>query len=691
MRVFRLAFLVFISLLFPIHAFGLTFWVDPAGNDANPGTVKLPFATLARAKTAVRTALASGSRGAIIVNVHGGTYRLDSTLEFGPQDCAIGTKIYYRAVKGEVPLVTGAIPVTGWTNVSDRLYVSDLSAVAPKATRQLYVNDVRATRARTPDYPASFRPQFQLVAGEWTSPGIEFIPNPILNPTIPDPLSWGHKDKIEALIVTQWKMSICRIDSIHGGDIFTPGLIKMKEPGWSNANMFRDMNTGEPSIWSFWQVTRFENALEFLDSPGEWYFDETAHKLYYMPLWGEDIDTATVEMPQLDKLIDITGTAGNPVSGIVFQGFTFRGAGWTEPCSDDGYVADQSGFRLTGAQQPTYFGHSENVTRTPGNISLKYASKIEFRGNTFEQLGAVAIDLVTGCVQNTIDRNIFRDISSAAVQIGGVSANDARPLNTADICRSNIVSNNHIYHTGQDYFDSAAIYVGFTQKTQVIHNTIIDVPWSGIAIGWGWGLMDEGSFPGAPGAVIGQWGMYDTPTISSNNKIAYNKITGFLGILWDGGAIYTNGQQGPTFSTGTAITGNVAYGKRVLAGGNIFYTDAGSRYLNLRYNVSYDNPMGITYFGPAPNPFDPLPYPDVSIINGIPYGGNIGGCGTYGDIRYVGNYWSSYPPFFSISPYVDRNGITYPVDMEYVNNHIINGVQNVPSTYLRRAGSPLFK
>ena len=63
----------------------------------------------------------------------------------------------------------------------------------------------------------------------------------------------------------------------------TPGLITMQQPAWKNANVFLDATTNQPGIWSFWQVTWFENALQFLDQPGEWYLDQDAGYLYYMP------------------------------------------------------------------------------------------------------------------------------------------------------------------------------------------------------------------------------------------------------------------------------------------------------------------------------------------------------------------------------------------------------------------------
>lgn len=673
------------------------FWVATSGSDANSGAEASPFATLKRAQEAVRAFLASGGKGKVFVNVRGGTYRLSEPLRFGPRDSAKNAKVIYRAAEGETPVVTGAIPISGWERVAGRLYKADLSALSPKPTRQLYVNGNRMPRARTPNYPASFRPLFELnLEGEWTSPGIEFVYNPVLNPTIPDPAIWQRVDRVEAVITTQWKMSICKLKSISASSGSTPGLITMQEPGWSNANSFRDPAAGYPNEWSFWQVTRFENAFEFLDEAGEWYFDETANVLYYIPAWGEDIATAQVEMPQLETLIEIAGSSSNPVRNLAFQGFTFTGAGWllSQPTPQEqdekqyesfGYVADQSGFHLTGVYAPNYIGHVLNPTRTPGNITVSHISNIEFSGNIFEHLGAVALDLVTGCVQTTISGNTFRDISSAAIQIGGVSTSDARPTDPATICRKNLARGNVILRTGQDYFDAAGIMIGFVQETEVTRNTIVDVPWSGIAIGWGWGLLDQDCFLGVVGAVRGMWGTFDTPTVIANNKLTFNQISQFLGVGWDGGAIYSTGQQGPSMKEGTLIAGNVAYGKRLLAGGNTFYTDGGSRYMTLSGNASYDNPVGFTDFGPAPNPLDPLPYPEYCVLNGIPYGSDTGGCRTYGDIYYKGNYLLN-ETFFNILPYTDDNGVSYPIGLAYSNNHIITGMQGVPKSILKKAG-----
>jgi hypothetical protein len=653
------------------------FWVATDGSDTADGSRAAPFATLERARDAAREV---GARD-VTITVRGGTYRLAGPLVLDARDGRPdGHRVVYRTAPGETPVLSGAVAVHGWEPYDGRI---QRALVGDVASRQLVVNGRRATRARTADYPASFRPTV-AATGDAPRGGILYLPNPVLNPpAIAYPELWSNPGDVEAVMITQWKMASCPVERIVAPGVDGLGLIVLREPAWTNANVFRDAHTGEPGIWSFWQVTRFENALEFLDEPGEWYLERSTGYLYYMPLWGEDLASAAVELPIRETLLEIAGTPEAPVANVRFTGFTFTGATWLGPSGPDGYVADQAGFHLTGPDHPpNYIGHDQHVTRTPGNVRVRYGRRIEFSHDVFEHLGAVALDLEVGCQSCRVFRNAFREIASAAVQIGGVSADDARPPSRAHVSRANTVSHNTVYRTGRDYVDSAAIFVGFTERSVIRANTIVDVPWSGIALGWGWGLLDEGSFPGLPGALRGQWGTWDTPTVARDNRIVDNRIEDFLAVVWDGGAVYTTGQQGPTMAAGTLVAGNVASGKRPLAGGNTFYTDGGSRYVTLRGNVSFDNPQGLMDFGPCPNPLDPLPYPALCLVDLVPYGGDSGGCVTYGDIRYLGNYWLE-PTFFDICPYRDENGVAYPVRLRYRGNRIVESEQDVPRRRLR--------
>ena len=90
------------------------FHVAPAGNDANPGTVAQPFATLARARDAVRARRQAGELppGAVVVALHGGSYRLTGTLELtGADSGTAASPVIWRAAPGEeVRLVGGVRP-----------------------------------------------------------------------------------------------------------------------------------------------------------------------------------------------------------------------------------------------------------------------------------------------------------------------------------------------------------------------------------------------------------------------------------------------------------------------------------------------------------------------------------------------------------------------------------------------------
>lgn len=671
------------------------FWVSPTGNDASPGTRAEPFLTVERARDAIRSLDGAKRDGEIVVHIRGGDYRLARTIVLDWRDSGLnGHRVIYRAAPAEHPVICGSLRVQGWS-----LYDKELGIyrayVGRRESRQLYVNGRRAIRARTEPYPAGFRPAYFYFPGMPSRAGIEFIPTGLNPGRWRDPSGWTNPRDVEAVIVTQWRMMRVPLESIIPYPGYSPdpllepdlrtGLITLREPAWTNANLYLLSQTYQPGPWSFWQVTWFENSYEFLDEPGEWYMDRAAGWLYYIPRPGEDLASADVELPVLEVLVEGRGELRRPITNISFEGLTFAYATWLGPNSSDGYVSDQSGFHLVGPDhKPNIIGHDPDVVRTPANVQFRYARQIEFRRNIFRHLGGAGLDLDTGSQGNTVADNLFMDISSAAVQLGGVSRIDHHPGDPAQVTQDNVISNNLIRQAGREFVDAAGIYVGFTRGTLISHNTIIDVPWSGIAVGWGWGLLDPGMFPCLPNARRGEWGKYDTPTPNSGNRILNNRIEQFLGVNWDGGAIYTTGQQGTSMLDALLIEGNVANGKRPAAGGNVFYTDGGSRYIVLKGNVSYDNPGGVTDLGPKPRQGDPLPYPPYSDLSNIPYGGETGGCVTYGDISFVENYWSA-NDFFNICPFTE-GGVSYPTNLSYRNNHIIQGVKDVPQSILDAAG-----
>jgi len=694
-----LTLLLVVLLASPAGASANYLWVSPRGSDANRGTKAAPFATLGRTQKAVRQSLRHQPNADVVIILRGGVYRLKGPLKLRAGDSARrGHEVVFRSYKGERPLISGAlrVPGTAWS-LFDRGANIWRARVGKIKTRELYVNGQRESLASTGAYPAGFLPSWNSGG---TNSGIEYLPS--IQPSGLNPASWGDPTKwtnvsdIEAVILTQWKTMTVPLRSITPAVGSTPGLLQMAEPAWKNANLFLGSN-GQPGIWSFWQVTRFENAYQFLDSPGEWYLDRRRGWLYYMPFPWQTLRTADVELPVLQSLIQGRGSAKKPIANVQFRGLTFSYATWLQPSGKNGYVSDQAGFHLVGKNhEPNTIGHDPDDSATPGNVSFRFAHGVRFVNDHFRHLGAVGLALGTGSHHTLVKGSTFTDVGSSAIQLSGITAADHDPRNRAQTSLANTLSGNLISHVAWGYPDAPGIFVGFSSGTKVIRNTVEDVPWSGIALGWGWGLLDPGGFPGLPGASRYQWGNWEAPTPNRNSVVAGNTIREFLGLLWDGGAIYTTGFQGTGPENGLLIEGNTAYDKRPSAGSNTFYTDGGSRYITILGNVSYDNPVGTTNFGPPPHSGDPLPYPKApSEGNGLPYGSDIGGCVTYGDIGYVGNSWfeppmqfdmqlsndlyelisggklKPYSPegFFDICPYTDQ-GTSYPNNLSFSGNTI---------------------
>ncbi len=671
------------------------FWVSPQGSDAGPGTKAVPFATLERAQKAVRQTLHQHPGASVVVKVGGGTYRLKAPLKFDAAESARhGHKVVYAAEEGARPLISGGdqVPGSAWQlwNKEANIWRAKVGKVS---SRELYVNGKRMTRAATTEYPAGFRPSWN--EGQLGT-GIEYLPTELNPAGWREPASWTNVKGIEAVIDTQWKTMTVPLTEVTPASGSTPGLLHMAEPAWHNANVFRGAN-GEPGIWSFWQVTRFENALQFLDEPGEWYLEENTGWLYYMPQPWQNLKTADVELPVLETLVAGHGTEAKPVTNIELRGLTFSYATWLQPDGPNGYVSDQAGFHLVGeGHEPNLIGHDPKDAATPGNVAFSYDHGIRIVNDRFQHLGAVGLVLGTGSQGDLVKGSTFGDVGSSAIQLSGIASKDHAPQNRAQTSFANKIKGNLIDEVAWEYPDAPGVFIGFSSGTKVLHNTIEKVPWSGIALGWGWGLLDPGGFPGLAGANQYQWGVWETPTPNRNSLVAFNTIREYLGQLWDGGAIYTTGAQGTSMENGLRIEDNTAYDKRPKAGGNTFYTDGGSRYITIRENTSYDNPIGVTNLGPAPRAGDPLPYPKApSEDNGAPYGSDIGGCRTYGDILFEKNSWLE-PPlqtdielsnafyqlatgfklkpyseggFFDVCPY-SAGGTSYPTNLQFIGNTV---------------------
>jgi hypothetical protein len=564
------------------------FYVTPDGDDQASGSIEAPFRTVTRAQQAIRELKKNQPiHGDVAVVLRQGTYFLDSTLRFTAEDS--GTEDYhviFEAAEGEQVVLSGGRLVQGWKQRHDGLWEATCNL---QPFRQLYVGGKRAVRARSGklgDDPDPSRWEFlHDFSREGGLPNAEFLHAEGFTSSAVEMAAWGNPQEIEFIFVNIWSLMRYKVRELRReGDAL---VVLMQQPQFYHGRFKEGVTVNMPA-W-------IENALELLDEPGEWYFDPYQKVLFYRPRAGEDSDSVPVVAPQLERLMVIAGDVGRPVRNLIFRGLVFTESNWAYP-NQVGHADVQANFTLDSADPRLMVRvggftmvHNE-LRKSPGAILLRYAEGIRFENCTFTRLGSAGVDIECGSRRNCLVGCHFYDISGSAIQIGDVQRDDHHPDDQRKIVSENTVQNCVIHDCALEYMGGVGIFVGYTTRTQLLHNEICRLPYTGISVGWGWGEEDAG------GGVDHYWQpfRFTTPTPSRENLIAFNHIHHVMRPMQDGGAVYTLGNQ-----PGTVIRGNYIHDCAGGPGG--IYLDEGSGFIEVTENVIHDVPKPINFNNHAQN------------------------------------------------------------------------------------------
>lgn len=571
---FRVSWLALVALLATV-CLNAQIHVAPTGDDRNPGTAAAPVHSLAQATLLARKA-PNRAHSDITILLADGTYQLQSALLLTPEDSGVnGHRLIFTAAPGAHPILSGGIAIRHWRQVdaTKNLWAAPLPAGTPDA-RQLYVNGVRATRTRA-HIPVALTLNGEGYAAadatlaQWKQPArIEFV-------YTGGNTNWSEKEAGNG----SWTEVRCPVASITGT------AIRMMQPCWRNSTErillpdgSRTANlVGPKSVGA--QPSYMENAFELLGTPGQFYLDPSAATLYYVPRPGEDLATADVELPVLETLVELHGSAEHPIHDITFQGLQFSYATWLGPNGPDGFSEIQAGYQVTGPD-----GYSKQAlcwivpggtcpygawTKEPANVQAHYAHGLVFERDTFTHLGAAALDLGEGAQKSVVEGSVFTDISGNGLQLASV---DMPLAADASFAIGNRIENNLLENVGAEYRGGIGIVVGYARQTRVAHNQIDHTPYAAISMGWG-GWPDK----------IKKAGQANR---SAHNEITANLIHDFMLVLSDGGGIYTQGRTGEDLAEGELVANNVVYNQ--YSTGHALYTDNGSSMITVRHNVIFN-------------------------------------------------------------------------------------------------------
>ena len=303
-----------------------------------------------------------------------------------------------------------------------------------------------------------------------------------------------------------------------------------------------------------------ENALAFLDEPGEWYYEKASGFLHYHPRESDDLSSGSVVIPVTPTLLRFDGTLDDPVEYVSLEGITFRQTGWVRP-SVHGFVDVQGNTLLPSEDRvktDSQFRHDQKKDRVPASVEINAGRNIRIEDCVFEDLGGTGLTFDLGGRDNAIAGNRFTDIAASAIEIG----NDAyRPLDERMWPRRFLIFNNEIRRIGSEYYGSVGIRVFYVDSIVIEHNLVADVPYSGIDVGWGWKMSD----------IVLE---------ARKARIERNRIERYLTELEDGAGIYS---ANPVF--GSVIRENYIKDMGADSPDPAIYQDGCSAYWTVERNV----------------------------------------------------------------------------------------------------------
>jgi Right handed beta helix region len=450
-------------------------FVSPRGHDTGPGTETQPFRTLLRAQTALRQTI---RRGPIHVWLREGTYYLESALTFTAQDSgSLAAPVIYSPRAGENVVLSGGRPLAcKWVPYRDGIMQTPVPAGLNFT--QLFVNGKRQIRARYPNYDPSepgksgylqaVGPVPEDVKNPYAGPDDEMTfsgqaPRGVqFDPATFSPRRWARPQDAEIHIFQQAYWGNLQWQ-LNGIDLKTHSI--WFGNGGQQIGAKWDKNPARVGPRSRYFI---ENVFEELDAPAEWFLDRQKDILYYYPEARINLDTAVIEVPQLETILRFAGTQTSPVQNVIVRGLRF--AHTRSTYMDEYDVPSLSDWSL----------------HRGGSVFLEGTQQCSVEDCWFDAVGGNGVFVnnynrgfsVTGCT--------FTETGDSAMCfVGDLEKTNGTQRAFPFECHA---SNNLVHDCGIFGKQIAAVYISRAKRVTASHNLIYNMPRAAICIGdstWG--------------------------------------------------------------------------------------------------------------------------------------------------------------------------------------------------------------
>lgn len=515
-----------------------------------------PNSSLTDAVRKAREMRRLGKATEVTIFLQAGTYYLYEPLRLRPEDSGL-------TIEGKDAVISGGMKITSWKR-QGKMVVADVPDFngRPVDFRQLWVNGQKAVRARD----VSDFEQMNRIRTYDKKNHVLWVPRKAVEKILKAPYA-------EMVLHEMWCTSNLRIKSITPQGDSAAVRFHQPEDRLQFEHPWPSPMTPDTKHPSPFYLT---NAKELLDEPGEWYHDIREHKVYYMPRAGETIREAIV--PVVETLVEFIGTAEHPVRNITMKGIRFSHTTWMRP-SEKGHVPLQAGMYLTEAyklrpqiDRPNNHKLDNQgwLGRADAAVELRYTEDCNFEGCRFEHLGGSGLDYVVACRRGTTTHCTFTDIAMNGYVCGSFSPEGLEthlpylPTDFREVCTGQTVEQSEFYDISNEDWGCVAICAGYVSGITIDHNTIHDVSYTGISLGWGWNR---------------------DLVCMKDNKVHANLIYNYANHMYDCAGIYTLGNQPGTLISENVVR-DIATPSYVHDPNHWFYlyTDEGSSNITLRDN-----------------------------------------------------------------------------------------------------------